>query len=217
MIGCFIPLLAQIKPPNTPQVQHYAPVSPTQSYTPPISSPGYNNSGAYNAQSIIDQQNKQALLTMGYKAPPTQQQIKQNQSFNQFQLSKQEQQRKEVYDIIRESGNTLASFQSEQQFLAITYNFKQAYAALETMLENDIIDLKKAVFLVEQAYADTLSYPQFTAQIKIAVTACKQIIIKEKLNASDPLTINYAIHNTWAALSMILMILWLIGIGTKCL
>lgn len=91
---------------------------------------------------------------------------------------------------------TLPSFEHQ----ARTTFYRQAAQQLQQMLEgNQPLRLKKAVFLVENAYADnTLSYPVFEAAIQQMVKACRAKLLADGFTMDNQLAKLRAIHQYMA-------------------
>jgi len=175
--------------------------------TPDVSYP--HNSGitmGANAQDIINQVNSQASQQMGFTPPPTQEQIMQdleNQCRGQFEKSKSAQQIQELYSIIAEDVNThsqLAPIDHKDPNLQKTLPyFQQAAKKLEAMIDGkQPINLKLAVFLSENPIQNnSISYKTYLNQIGRLVTICKETIIENNKDLTDPDAVHWAIQRLY--------------------
>jgi len=194
----------QIQAPKTPTFGNNTPISPN------------GNSG----QIIIQQQNRQAMRQMGYTPPPTQADIqanliRQRQTNYQQQISKQERQRRQIYSILTEESKyksshssnptrtynglyRFADFNSTDYKNGISY-YETAFTEISKMLDsNNPIDLKRAVFVVENAIIkDEISYTDFVAKIEDLKNLLNQIAKQEKLNLNNDIASHYAIQKLY--------------------
>lgn len=189
-------VFGQINSPNTPQF-------PT-------------NTPANNSQTIIQQQNRAAMQNMGYKPPPTQEQIKiqaQNYAKIEAQRQKSEQQRRneEVYRVIREKGYNHSSsgkYNGKYKFTNVNSEYylnnigyyKSAYQELKDMLEGNIpINVKRAIWLVENVgNKNSISYEEYLNQIEQVKNYVRQIMNNENLDSTDYLSKHYAIQKLYS-------------------
>jgi hypothetical protein len=88
------------------------------------------------------------------------------------------------------TNTSSASYQSSQKYYNSTYD------SINNMLEGkQELDLKKAVFLVENAFTgNKLNYAEFCRLIDNKVYILKQILKNEKLNKNNNVALNYAIQ-----------------------
>lgn len=204
----------QIQQPKTPTFGGQTPINPNQSY------PTGQNPNGNNGQTIIQQQNRQLMRQMGYTPPPTQAEIQANinqqrQANYQQQISKQERQRKQIYTILTEESKyknshssispktynglfRFADVNSAAYKNGISY-YETAFTEISKMLDSDNpIDLKKAVFLAENAVIkDEISYADFVAKIEQLKKLVNQIAKQEKLNLENDIATHYAIQKLY--------------------
>lgn len=134
---------------------------------------------------------------------PTQQDI-QNQKLiqqSQQQQYRQQQQQRELYNDLHENDYkksaspsinyafpSLASVQGASIFY-------KAYKSIDSMLlGQQPLNLKKAVFLVENAYDNTLSYSKFNGQIKYIADVCRQKMLKDGIAPDNREGVNMIIY-----------------------
>jgi len=204
----------QIQSPTTPTFGGQTPVNPHQSYTPRQ----YSNGN--NGQTVVQQQNRQAMQRMGFQPPPTEADVQANlrqqrQANYQQQISKQEKQRRQIYTILTEESKSRSySFSNSKR----TYNglfrfadvnstnykngisyYETAFSEISEMLDsNKPIDLKKAVFLAENAFIhDEVPYADFVAKIEHLKSLLNQIAEQEKLNLNNSIASHYAIQKLY--------------------
>lgn len=124
------------------------------------------------------------------------------------ELRKEKQRQKETQEIISDAKKT----NNNQIKNRIRYEFplndssygntcyKKAYRELVAMLTNtQKPSLKKAVFLVENAYAENnLNYNQYSNQINELLTLCKNQLKLKKLSTDNTLAVNMTLHQLFS-------------------
>ncbi|MDP3928476.1 MAG: hypothetical protein Q8R57_05600 [Bacteroidota bacterium] len=131
---------------------------------------------------------------------PSQQDIQNQKLIQQSQQNqnRQRQQLDELYNDLHEADRKRTinyNFPSLQQ-LPKTTLFYKAFATLDSMLKGQRpLNLKKAVYTIENAYLDNkLSYSKFNNQIKYITNVCRQKIQHDKLDPDNSEAVNMVIY-----------------------
>lgn len=195
--------LGQVNSPSTPQSGTFQPVETSKSYNPNTNTKQSNSSQNNNHQYGSALQPKKADEMIDYGTTNTPNDIYNSLNKNNYTLAsdafippKQIQSINYIKALINEVNNTE---RTGYQFPALTTNkwrFDQAFNEISKMLNGRAdLDLKRAVFLTENAYLDgRLDLIGFEKQISNAADFIRRKIIQDGLNPIDNLTINYYIH-----------------------
>ncbi len=118
-------------------------------------------------------------------------------------IRKQQQQKRELEQTISEAKQSVRS----HSLKAIRYEFppddsvkgiaiyKTAFTEIISMIDQGKPSLKRAVFLVENAYHEnTLNYQGYLKQLSDITTFCKERLKEKKLSSKDPLAVNMMLH-----------------------
>jgi len=162
-----IDTFAQIQTPQTPTFQQYQPNTPRQN----------NPNNRNNKQ---DQQNQKIIQQ------------------SQQQQNRQRQQLDELYNDLHEDDRKRTinyNFPSLKHLPQSTIFYK-SYATLDSMLRGQRpLNLKKAVYTIENAYLDNkLSYSKFNNQIKYITDVCRQKMLHEKIDPNNREAVNMVIY-----------------------
>lgn len=129
---------------------------------------------------------------------PTQDNNQNLQNIQQPQKkSNQRQQLNDIYNELRETERKPTinySFPSmaSTQGANIFYN---AYKSIDSMLTGlQPLNIKKAVYIVESAYDNTLSFSKFSGQIKYITDVCRQKMLKDGISPDNKEGINMIIY-----------------------
>ena len=164
-----IPVIETPKPATFNQVQI------DNSQTPTNRIPNTND---YNGMTEVQKQNQNLIR-----------QIEIDQKRNSyFQLQ-------EIYADLNQ--NTISYRLPDLSSLSGTEYFKSALNDLKKMLKRETpLDLKKAVFIVENAYFENkLDYQQFESSIQQAVKICELSMLENNINPNDNFAKNLTIFN----------------------
>jgi hypothetical protein len=160
-----------------------------------------NDNNGNNAQTIINQSNKQAKQAMGYNPPLTQEEIKSsnNNNFGNNQLtSRQKDFSKILNDIKSAETNKHVDFTNyySQDFAAKTKPYYDALQTLNDMLSGKTqISLRKALYIMEAAYGNSyISYKEYSDIIDNAVFFMKAWLKQNNYDSRNNENLNMAIQ-----------------------
>ena len=165
----------------------------------------------------IQQQNIQQMQKFGYETPPTQEQMKVDY-YNKLAEAKQRK-TQELYAEINSIDNVSRPIDpkvleevarikkrlrvadtNSVDFKSYLKYYNSAYNEIVNMLSGKIpLNLKRAVFLVENAYHKTkLSYEKYCKQIDDLVFICRQIMKEKGLNQNNYMACHFAIQKLFS-------------------
>jgi hypothetical protein len=195
-------LFAQISSPRTISFKRdFVPVSqpPIINAPPPVQVPKRMTAADVQRQVIQDMEKqhgntKPVIPTGGYQSH--QLIMQQNEQARQ---NKAQQQIEEIQKILREDLPPMTSLQDAKR-LEQTKHYREAFSQLLQMQNGTVpFSLKKAVFMIENAYLDnSLKYVDYTKLIQIKVDALKMLMRKEKISATNDLGKNYLIQKLFS-------------------
>ncbi len=150
---------------------------------------------------------------LNYFSQPTQEQINKGSYYDDLAKEKDRLQ-DEIYSDIKKANdetpakpkktNTPSKFlrlaDTSAEVKAATVFYDSAYAEIYKMLSGeDSLDLKRAVFVVENAYhGNTLDYEQYLKKIDNLVTLCKSFLKKNGYDITNKLACNYTIQSLYS-------------------
>ena len=191
-------IFAQIKPPESPTMNNGfgQPGAGTSSF-----GSGYYNSnlnGNFNSQAIEDSK----TFSPSYKAPvPNASQNEETRKildlFKEANIEQQGRQRKELWELKLKSYNFINP--NSEVYTKLKPYYDAAYDSINDMLAGrKRMDLKRAVFLVENAYyGNKMNYYEFCEFMDQKLLIINQIIRDEKLSHNNNVALNYAIQQLY--------------------
>jgi hypothetical protein len=197
--------------PTSPSTQTFTPISvgsilDEQSNPNNLPKQGKNNSAnGITADDIIRQQNESNAKRMGGvkpQVPPVDTQLLHEYILTQAKQTNQSKSAIQL-DILQEIINEdLPSIAEEEtvQRLKLTMNYINAFEEIQKMQQDSIpFSLKKAVYLIENAYFDnTMPYSVYMKNIKIKTDVLKTLMRREKISSNNNLGKNYLIQKLYS-------------------
>lgn len=171
-------------------------IDPSQNYQPPM---------GMSADDVIRQANYQMMQHMGFSPPviPPSDPIERHkfiiEGYKKSMESKGARQRAMVQEILNEDMPTIEQLETAER-LKLTAHYRKAFSEIQKMQQDSVpFSLKRAVYLIENAYFDnTLPYSDYAKNIKIKTDGLKVLMKREKILPSNNLGKNYLIQKLYS-------------------